>query len=141
MTTPQIRAARAILAKHGLADQKEEIVLHHTNGRTSSLTEMNYTESQSFFKAFESETTSRPTVQQAVEAESPELAASRKKLLSLCHENGWETEGGKVDYKALNKWCKKYTPSHKPFRQQTQDELSITISIYSKMYMQNLQKL
>ena len=64
------------------------------------------------------------------------------KLLSMCHEIGWEVaHGGAADIPRLNAWLVKYTPSHKTLKEMTNKDLQTAVGIFSKVYAQALSKL
>jgi hypothetical protein len=100
MTKDQIKKARTLLAKAGIKQeyQKEATVESFTDGRTVSLTEMDYPETQELFKHLEELTGQPPS----------EADKMKRKILSIAHEMGWEIPGypkPKVDMKRVNDWC------------------------------------
>jgi len=97
MTKEQIKKARTLLAKAGLnEDRKADLVFSFTDGRTESLREMEYPETQDLFKYLEELTGQPPS----------EADKSKRKILSLAHEMKWHKAGTrKVDMKRENDWC------------------------------------
>jgi hypothetical protein len=96
MNANHIRKVRAMLAKAGLSPHKEDIVLSHTEGRTTSLTEMDYDETLSIIAYLEK--------QLGVPASPAEKM--RNKIISIGHEMKWHRPGTrKIDMDRVNDWC------------------------------------
>ncbi|UOE48006.1 hypothetical protein MTO98_26705 [Mucilaginibacter sp. SMC90] len=98
MTKDQIKKARTLLAKAGIKEEykKEATVESFTDGRTVSLTEMDYPETQALFEHLENLVGQPPS----------EADKMKRKILSLAHEMHWELPGTvKVDMKRVNEWC------------------------------------
>ena len=121
MTPSQIKYVRGLLARHGLTDQKEEIVMEYTDGRTSSLSAMTYRETKALIAALEGGTKPRD--------------AQVNKILSMAHEMGWELQNGKADLQRIDRWCIKYTDQHKPLSEIEDKDLPKVVTIFQKVYM------
>jgi hypothetical protein len=123
MTGQQIKYVRFLMTKAGMIDQKEEVVLAITDGRTSSLRDMTQEETQALIKSLGEDEN------QAIKSRMV------RKILSMAHEMGWEKDGGKVDMERVNNWCKKYTTSKKPLDELTLKELPAVVTIFEKAYL------
>lgn len=128
MTTAQKKFAYGLLARKGLREQKEDIVLELTEGRTSHFSDMTKAEVAAFFRLM------------GAEDKDDARQKMQRKLLSLAHEMQWHNADGQLNYERLDAWCIKYTPAHKPFRAMSAKELSTAITIFGKMYVQTLTK-
>jgi uncharacterized protein YqeY len=125
MTPNQIKYVRALLSRHGLTEQKDEVAMEFTEGRTTHLSEMTYAETAALIKALD---------------ENPRTAQVNK-ILSMAHEMGWELPGGKVDMGRIDAWCRKYTKQHLPLDNIPDEELPQVVSIFTKVYMSFLKGL
>jgi hypothetical protein len=119
MTPKQLKYVVFLLNQHRLIEQREEITWEVSSGRTSKLSELNYTETNSLIKRLQG-------------------GASRNrmvgKILSMAHEMGWETDGGKVDMGRINGWMVKYSPKHKKLDQVPDRELPAVVTAFEKVY-------
>jgi hypothetical protein len=59
----------------------------------------------------------------------------RRKIFSICHDIGWETETGEVDKVRLQNWLLKYGYLHKPITEYTVTELPALLTQF-----ENIQK-
>ncbi len=119
-----------MLVKAGMADveDKEELALIHSAGRTRSLTAMTYSETQSLIAAL------REMINQP---EGPNEKMKRK-ILSLAHEMKWHKPGTrKVDMKRVNNWCiaKGF---NKPLDDLNYAELPKAVTMFNAVYMSYL---
>lgn len=129
MTGQQIKYVRYLLTKAGLIDQKDEVVLAITEGRTSHLRDMTQDETQALIKSLGEDEN------QAIKGRMV------RKVLSMAHEMGWETEGGKVNMERVNAWCLKYTSNKKTLDQLSLKELPAVVTAFEKVYLSFLKGL
>lgn len=122
-----MKYVRGLLARNGLTDQKEDIVMEFTDGRTTHLRDMNYNEINDLINALKGGRTSRDV--------------QINKILSMAHEMKWETADGRVDMSRLNAWCRKYTHQHKSLDQIPDNDLPQVVTIFQKVYMSFLKGL
>lgn len=120
MTPKQIKYVMFLLAQHGLSDTREEIAWEVSGGRTSKISELDYTETNILIKRLQGGSARERMV---------------GKMLSMCHEMGWEVEGGKVDMTRLNAWCKKYSPEHKELDKIKDSDLPAVVTVFEKVYL------
>ena len=124
-TTAQIKAINAILARAGQMDNKAEIVLNATRGRTTHSSAMSFEEARALLLALN---------RNVKTAQAPVKPAQKmaKKLFAMAHEMGWikevtlVTPSGitkKKDYSAVHAWIGKFGYLHKPLSQYTYSEL------------------
>ena len=124
MTPKQIKFVRGLLSKLGMAESKDDIVLNHSNGRTTHLSELNYNESKSLIDFL---------ANQAKVPPSPKDKQIRK-ILFMCHEMRWELPGGKINMDRINNFCLTRTAQKKPLDQFTAPELPALVTIFEKVY-------
>lgn len=129
MTGQQIKYVRYLLTKAGLIDQKDEVVLAITEGRTSHLRDLNQDETQALIKSLGEDEN------QAIKGRMV------RKVLSMAHEMGWESEGGKVNMDRVNNWCLKYTSNKKTLDQLNMKELPGVVTAFEKVYLSFLKGL
>ena len=124
-TTAQIKAINAILARAGQMENKADIVLNATNGRTTHSSAMSFEEARALLLALN---------RNVKTAQAPVKPAQKmaKKLFAMAHEMGWikeitlVTPSGitkKKDYSAVHAWIGKFGYLHKPLSQYTYSEL------------------
>ena len=65
----------------------------------------------------------------------------RKKILSICHDIGWETDEGKIDWDRLNAWLKKYGHKHKSnLNYYSKKELTVLVTQFEKLQQSEYEK-
>ena len=57
----------------------------------------------------------------------------RKKILSICHDMGWELEDGRIDWKRLNGWLIKYGYLHKKLNDYKLQELPALVTQFENV--------
>lgn len=129
MTSKQIKFVWGLLHRAGLKEEKEKLVWEFSEGRTTSLNEMNQEETQELINALLGEDKSTSRQKQL------------RKVFSQMHEMGWELTDGKVDIDRLNAWAVKYSPLHKPVDQYKENELPQLVTAFGKMYQSFLEGL
>lgn len=105
-------------------DLKEELVMRFTNGRTPRSSEMDVRECQAlinYLQALVNKTFNDPADRM------------RKKILSICHEMGWELPNGKIDWDRLNGYLTKYGYLHKELNDYTNDELPTLVTQFENL--------
>lgn len=125
MTTAQIRLVRGLLAKAGLTDQKEEIAFDYSNGRSTGLTDLNYSETKALIKFLNSQLNQKQLKKDKMV----------NKILSLAHEMRWELPSGKIDMKHVNDFCLTRTAEKKPLNKFSLEELPALVTIFEKVYI------
>ncbi|MGY6521992.1 MAG: hypothetical protein ACXIUD_09705 [Mongoliitalea sp.] len=125
MTGQQIKYVRMLLGKAGLADQKEEIVLQVSEGRTKHLRDLTQEEAKILIGMLNSE-------DKAVKDRMV------NKLISMAHEMGWTKEPGKINMEQVNGWAIKYGPVKKKPDHMTIKELAATVTAFEKVYLKFL---
>ena len=95
------------------AEGKAGMVSQYTNGRTDRSSKMTIDECQLLINQLNHDASPR-------NGESDKL---RKKIISMCHEMGWELEGGKADMNRINQFCIKTGYLHKGLNDYQYDEL------------------
>lgn len=106
-TAGQNRQLHMLLNQTGLSGHKEALTASFSNGRTESTTELTVQECNEFIKYLNNELQKR-------KVDSPKFDPNdkaqkmRRKILSICHELGWEDSTGKIDWDRLNSWLQKY---------------------------------
>lgn len=126
MTIAQIKYVRGLLARAGMMDIKDQVVMQYTNNRTTHLSDMNYQETQELIGALSGENSRAKQV---------------RKIMSMAHEMQWELEGGKVDIARINAWCVKYSHQHKALNELTEQELPAVVTTFTKVYQSFLKGL
>lgn len=126
MTPKQIKYVMYLLNQHGLTEQREEIAWEVSGGRTSKLSELSYTETNTLIKRL-----------QGGSARDRMIG----KILSMAHEMGWEIEGGKVDMARINAWCQKYSPKHSSLDKISDSDLPAVVTAFEKVHVSFLKSL
>ncbi|MFD2961348.1 MULTISPECIES: hypothetical protein [Olivibacter] len=124
MTPKQIRYVRGLLAKAGLLDMKDEIVFNFTNGRTQSLKEMTYHETNALISSLTGKL-------------NPDLQKRNKmiaKIFSLAHEMHWELPNGNVDIAHIDSFCLTKTKHKKKLSKFTTDELPELVTVLERVH-------
>lgn len=136
MNTAQNKAAYALLNKLGLMPQKNNIVEGISNGRTSSLKELNHAESIALIKWLKQQ-----------DPEEQKAEKMRRKIISIAHQLGWKqtyisanTMSQKVDMQALDNWCITFSYLHKKLNQYQYKELPTLVSQFQKVLESHLNK-
>lgn len=128
-TAQQNTQLHALIGKLGIdKDLKEELVAKFTSNRETSSAQMQYGECQDLINHL---------LQIAGGSHSQEWKASnkmRRKILMICHEIGWETPSGKVDFSRLNAWLLKFGYLHKAnLNEYKYNELPTVVSQFEQL--------
>jgi len=129
MTGQQIKYVRLLMTRAGMMDQKEELILAVTEGRTSSMREMTQEETQALIKSLGEDDN------QAIKGRMV------RKMLSMAHEMGWELPDGKVNMDKVNAWCIKYGSPKKSLDQLKAKELPGVVTAFEKVYLSFLKSI
>ncbi len=126
-STAKQRSAIAIMIRQlGLqVYMKEALVEGYSSGRTTSIKELTFDEAGALIGQMKEDL--------GIE-DSPKDKMQRK-ILSLAHEMGWKTPGGKVDVARVNSWCLKYGTFHKPFRAHHESELPSLVTQFEQVHL------
>lgn len=92
-------------------ETKREMVANFTNNRTDRTSGMDYYEAQNIIDHMQAVKDGKP---QKPKHNNPDDPANkqRRKILSICHELGWEDGRGKIDWVRLNAYLLKYGYKH-----------------------------
>jgi hypothetical protein len=125
MTKDQIKKARTLLAKaHIGEDNKIVIVESFTDGRTGSLSAMDYPETMALFKYLEDMTGQPPS----------QSDKSKRKILSLAHEMKWHVAGTRrVDMNRVNNFF--ISKLKHPLDDLNVGDLNKAVTMFSKVHV------
>lgn len=124
-TAQQNKILHSLLAKLGISkEDKESLISKHTNGRTSTSTEL-------FQHECENLMTELKSLVRGVDRDACDK--KRKKLISLAYGIGWTNEQGKADMPRINKWCVKYGWKHKELNKYSSSELNTLLSQFERV--------
>jgi hypothetical protein len=123
-----IKAIYGLLGKTGLTAQKNAIVYGFSNGRTESVKELTVHEANELVRYLNQEANKTAT------QENASANQMRRKILSMCHRMGWETEDGKVDFKVLNEWMTSKSYLKKELNKYSYAELPKLVSQFTEVY-------
>lgn len=100
VTPALIRRIHMLLPDHYKQDNelKQMLVHQYTAGRATSTKELELSEAKRL-------------ISDLLRADPTDKM--RKKILSICHELGWHTPSGKLDWTRINRFCEKYGHAHK----------------------------
>lgn len=123
----------SLYKEKGLTDDRRELVLNFTDGRTNNSSELSTNEIISFISLLAGEKPKK---------KSPELNVN--KLFHLCHLYGWkrfdeEKNKNVVDTEHLNEWLIKYGKYHKQLNDHTQQEIN-KVTVQFEMVVNKLLK-
>lgn len=126
-----------------MLEAKESIVLAHTGGRTSHVSEISEVEFHEIMRYLDSLGSKKITPNKC--------DIMRKKIIAIAHQMGWyavDAAGAYlyrnnkplIDYARIDNWCKKHTPFHKALNDLTSDELPVVITLFQKVQQHQLSK-
>lgn len=128
-TLSQIGCIHTLLAKHGLKDDKPNIVQAFTAGRTTSVKEMRQEEAAALIGHLK-------------DLDPQERAGDkmRNKILSIAHEMNWRKPGTTdIDMDHVNAWCIQYGYLKKKLDNYTYTELPRLVTQFEEVYKSYLQ--
>lgn len=129
-TYSQIAAIHTLLAKQGLKDEKRNIVMSFTAGRTESVKEMRNEEAAALIGHLKS-----------MDPEEKSADKMRNKILSMAHEMGWHIAGtAKVDMQHVNGWMRSKSYLKKDLDAYRYGELPKLVSQFEEVYKSFLKK-
>lgn len=126
-----------------MLEAKEAIVLSHTGGRTSHVSEISEVEFQDIMKYLSSMNSNNITPNKC--------DIMRKKIIAIAHQMRWyavdvaglylyRNNKPLIDYARIDNWCKKHTPFHKALNDLTSEELQVVITLFQKVQRHQLGK-
>ena len=134
ITKTQIAAVHVLLDKHGLTDDKANIIKQISNGRTSSTRELKFEEAMRWINAMNNK---QPN-------DSDKKQRMFKHIIAMAHEMGWIKKEKRVmregDIKVVNiyddlhAWVEKYGYLHKPMHKYTYEELPKLVTQFKAVY-------
>lgn len=124
-TISQIAAIHTLIAKHGLKDQKADIVGSFSAGRTDSVKGLRFEEAAALIGHLKS-----------LDPVDRSADKMRNKILSMAHELGWITPlpEPRVDMEHVNAWCIKHGYLKKKLDDYTYTELPKLVSQFEEVY-------
>jgi hypothetical protein len=137
-TLAQVKIIYTLLGLANLRDQKDDIIMNFTGGRTDSVSKMDTAEAAALIAHLKSA--------DKTESSSTKM---RNKILSMAHEMNWthivKTTPGtpfksKVDMEHVDNWCKAKGYLHKPLDDYTYNELPKLVSQFEEVYKSYLNK-
>lgn len=118
----QIIAIRTLIQKLNL--DKEDVILHASNGRTQSTSELNYTEAEALIRFLRSGQSN----------EKDRANQMRRKVISCCYEMRLVTEKGKIDMAKVNAMVRKFGYlKPKDLNSYTLSELPTLVTQFTKL--------
>lgn len=134
MTPKQIQKARTMLSKAGIKgeEHKKDLVSSFSDGRTESLTAMDYAETQDLFKHLEALAGQEPTAADKM----------RRKILSIAHEMHMHHEGTRrIDMIQVNKWLLGKGGFGKTLGELTEADLRKAVTAFEKVLLSYLKRI
>jgi hypothetical protein len=104
-------------------DHKKDLVEQVSQGRVSSSADLTIAECHRLIVH----------LQKIADESDQGLVRMRRKIMSICHEIGWTTAEGKVDYRRLNGWLLKYGYLHKNLNTYTAKELPQLVTQFENL--------
>lgn len=146
ITKQQIAAFHGLLRKHGLSDDKADIVSQISNGRTRSTTQLTYSEAMGWINAMNSNNGEEAAIKK-VSSEDPRKRMFNH-IIAMAHEMGWIKQVNKVqkdgslklvkDYSDVHAWIEKYGYLKKPLNKYSYDELPALVTAFKSVYFGKL---
>lgn len=106
----------ACLTRHGQQPRRHDWCWRFSGGRTESSRELTDREALNIIADLEAQT-----------------VKMRRKLISMCYDILWTTDGGKADVKRLDQWCRKYGKYKKALNLHSSSELQVLITQFELM--------
>jgi hypothetical protein len=132
-TNNQNTKLHALLSKLKIdKEMKESLVNQFTNGREISSANMTKFECKLLIEYLQ---------KYFNQDEAEKCDKMRRRILSLCHEMGWELENGKVDMERVNGFCLNKGYLAKPLNNYNLKELPKLIYQFEKVYEHYLKNL
>jgi hypothetical protein len=129
----------SLITKLGIdAEGKEELVYQFTAERETSSAKMEVRECQALINHLEimaGQSTARivNTKGRAMGQTYDLMDRMKKKILSICHELGWELPSGKIDWHRLNAYLLKYGYLHKGLNEYKYEELPTLVTQFENL--------
>ncbi len=143
-TQKQNNQYHAIVSKMRLTkEQKSDLILSFSNGRTSSSADLSREEMQLLINrlnAMQYRHISNSNVRVNFYADDP-ADKMRKKCLSIVHELGWEMSDGQINWQTFNAWLFKYGYLHKSFNNYTYEELPRLVTQLENLLKSNYERI
>lgn len=132
-TSSQNAQLHALVAKLGIDPElKSELVTRFTNGREQSSAQMEVMECQRLINHLNSLGKSQQQLKGVDKGYDP-ANRMRRKVLSICHEIGWELPNGEIDWLRLNEYLNKYGYLHKPLNDYAYAELPTLVTQFENL--------
>ncbi|MGN6604543.1 MAG: hypothetical protein ACTHK8_18940 [Ginsengibacter sp.] len=132
MNHQQNKTLYALLNATGLLEQKANIVLSFTEGKSESSKDLTDAQANDMIAYLRRQ-------QQAQEEPANKM---RRRILSMAHEMHWYLPGArKLDMEHINDWCKKFGYLHKELNQYSYKELPKLVTQFSAVYNDYLNKI
>lgn len=133
MNHAQNKMLHGLLNKTGLMNEKANIINGITKGRSESSKDLSFDEARLMINWLKSQ-----------DKTSNDENRMRRKILSMAHECGWHNlvDGEwKIDMRALDTWCVKYSYLKKELNKYTYLELPKLVTQFTKVYRSHLNNL
>lgn len=132
-TAGQNRQLYLLLNSTGLIQQKENLALSFSNHRTESTSELTVLECTELIKYLKNEEQKKKVKRHEFDKNDP-AQKMRRKILSICHEMGWEDSGGRIDWERLNSWLVKYGyKKYETLNQYSEKELPTLVTQFENL--------
>lgn len=132
MNSSNNKQLNGLLTSTGLSDQKDNLVLGFTGGRSSSRADLTDAEALQMIAWLKLQNKN-------VDERANKM---RRKIISYAHRMRWYIEFTQtVDMQRLNGWCIKYGYLHKPLKAYTYKELPALVTQFKAAFMSVLSKL
>ena len=142
----QIAQFHTLLNKHGLMDDKRNIISEISGGRTTSTLELTYTELQYWINAMNVKHNPSPRTDEGAERKQKMINS----IIAMAREmgviqrraaiNGQGKVEEKSDYTEFNKWMLEKSWLKKRLNDYSYKELTILVSQYQNIYMSWIKK-
>ena len=120
ITAGQIKCIKVLFGKLNIEHQ-DALVLGHSPYSGGKVSQMGGKEATELIRYLKSQ-----------DPEEKKAEVMRRKLLALAHQIKWEVDGGKVDMKRVDAWCKKYGHKKKALNAYTYAELPMLVSQFEE---------
>lgn len=122
----QNKTLHALLSKLNInLENKEQLAYNFSNGRTCKTSLLTIPECQALINHLQHLQNMQPKVIPGDKM--------RKKIISICHELGWQLKNGKVDINKVNHFCEQRSYLKKQLNSYTLNELPALVSQFEKI--------
>ena len=131
ITKPQIATIQTIISKLNLRSHKEDIVMSFSEGRTGSVSQLEFQEAKELIRHLK-----KQQEPQAIQGDR-----QRKRIYYYAHQMRWYIpKTKKIDSTRIDNWCVKYGLYHKPLMKHNVTELTKLVNQFQKMCFEFLER-